>query len=164
MSAPTSLEHLQPCLLDRLKDDAPQDREESRAQRVISHQRYRQGVLRDLEWLLNTSAPIARQNGFSLEDYPETRKSVLNYGLRHIIGMTSPDVDEVCRNMMEVIRTFEPRINAATLRIRAERKRNTLIFEIRGELWARPLPEQLFLRTQVDLEIGLCVVGDQAHG
>jgi len=51
----TPLEKLQPCLLDRLTDDEPRKQEESRSQRVISHQKYRRGVLRDLEWLFNSS-------------------------------------------------------------------------------------------------------------
>ena len=50
----TPLDKLQPCLLDRLTDDEPEKKEESRIQRVISLQRYKAGVLRDLEWLFNS--------------------------------------------------------------------------------------------------------------
>ena len=50
----TPLDKLQPCLLDRLTDDEPGKREESRGQRIISLQRYKAGVLRDLEWLFNS--------------------------------------------------------------------------------------------------------------
>jgi type VI secretion system protein ImpF len=53
------VEKLQPCLLDRLTDDEPKNSQESRSQRVISVQRYRQGVLRDLQWLFNSSAHLA---------------------------------------------------------------------------------------------------------
>jgi len=53
MAELTAIEKLQPCLLDRLTDDEPGKKEESRAQRVVSLQRYRRGVLRDLEWLFN---------------------------------------------------------------------------------------------------------------
>ena len=160
----TSLEHLQPCLLDRLTDDVPGSAQESRAQRVVSHQRYRQGVLRDLEWLLNTGAPLPEDGRFKLRDFPEAQKSVLNYGMRHIAGLTAPNMDVLCREMMEVIRVFEPRIDPATLSVAASMERNMIFFEIRGELWARPMPEQLFLKTQMDLEVGLCVIGDRAHG
>jgi type VI secretion system protein ImpF len=31
---------------------------------------------------------------------------------------------------------------------------NTLSFEITGDLWAQPLPLQLFLKTEVDIENG----------
>ena len=37
-------------------------------------------------------------------------------------------------------------------------------FEIEGELWANPLPEHLHLKTAVDIETGLCVLGDAANG
>jgi len=159
-----SLEHLQPCLLDRLTDDAPTSTQESRGQRVVSHQRYRQGVLRDLEWLLNTGAPLPEIGGFALRDYPEVQKSVLNYGMRHIVGLMTPNLDVLCREMTELLRVFEPRIDPATLTVTASMERNLIFFEIRGELWARPMPEQLFLKTQMDLEVGLCVIGDRAHG
>jgi type VI secretion system protein ImpF len=49
----TPLDRLQPCLLDRLTDDQPEKHEESRTQRIVSLQRYKAGVLRDLEWLFN---------------------------------------------------------------------------------------------------------------
>jgi predicted component of type VI protein secretion system len=47
------LDRLQPRLLDRLTDDDPVKSEESRNQRIISLQRYKAGVLRDLDWLFN---------------------------------------------------------------------------------------------------------------
>src|SRR5262245_57623150 len=56
MADAVPIERLQPCLLDRLTDDEPHKKEESRNARAISHQKYRRGVLRDLEWLFNTSA------------------------------------------------------------------------------------------------------------
>jgi len=32
--------------------------------------------------------------------------------------------------------------------------RSALTFEIEGELWAQPLPLQLYLKTEIDLESG----------
>ena len=57
MAELTPLERLQPALLDRLSDDAPQVKVESREARVISRQRFRQAVLRDLAWLFNATRP-----------------------------------------------------------------------------------------------------------
>jgi type VI secretion system protein ImpF len=31
---------------------------------------------------------------------------------------------------------------------------NALVFEIQGELWAQPVPLELFLKTEIDLETG----------
>ena len=50
----TPKERLQPSLLDRLTDDAPHRRTESREQRVLSLAQLRESVMRDLAWLLNT--------------------------------------------------------------------------------------------------------------
>ena len=52
----TQTEHLQPSLLDRLTDDEPEEKAESRDQRVLSFQALKQCVIRDLEWLLNTGS------------------------------------------------------------------------------------------------------------
>jgi type VI secretion system protein ImpF len=35
---------------------------------------------------------------------------------------------------------------------------SVLAFEIRADLWASPMPEQLYLKTQIDLETGQCVL------
>ena len=55
MAELTQQERLQPSLLDRLTDDEPEKKQESREKRVVSLRRLREGVLRDLAWLLNTS-------------------------------------------------------------------------------------------------------------
>ena len=50
-------ERLQPSLLDRLSDDEPDNAVEPRERRVLSLRTLREGVLRDLAWLLNTHQP-----------------------------------------------------------------------------------------------------------
>src|SRR5438270_9705500 len=88
------IERLQPCLLDRLTDDEPKNSQESRAQRVISLQRYRQGVLRDLQWLFSASAHLPQEGGqtFSLEEFPEALRSVINFGVKHLFGILAPNM------------------------------------------------------------------------
>jgi type VI secretion system protein ImpF len=166
MADPTPIEKLQPCLLDRLTDDEPGKKEESRLQRVITHQKYRRGVLRDLEWLFNTQAYLRAEGlePFQLKDYPEAWRSVLNFGTRQLCGLTAPDVDTLCEELAEAVRIFEPRLSARDLKIRADTDRNLVTFEIIGELWANPLPEQLHLKTTVDIETGQCLLGDASHG
>ncbi len=159
-------EKLQPCLLDRLTDDEPQKQEESRAQRVISHQKYRRGVLRDLEWLFNSQAYLRTEGleGFQLRDYPYAWQSVINFGTRQLCGLMAPDMDRLREELGEAVRIFEPRLSAESLVIHTDAERNHVAFEITGELWANPLPEQLHVKTQVDLETGQCVLGDAPHG
>jgi len=160
------IERLQPCLLDRLTDDAPYEREESRAQRVISHQRYRRGVLRDLEWLFNASGYLRVEGAepFNLRDFPEAWRSVINFGTRQLAGMHLPDLMRLKEEVAEAVAIFEPRITARTLTVRASMDRNLVSFEIEGDLWANPLPEHLHLKTTLDLESGQSVLGDATNG
>ncbi len=162
----TPAEKLQPCLLDRLTDDEPKVTEESRNQRVISTQRYKRGVLRDLEWLFNSSAhlPAEGKEQFKLSDYPEAYRSVINYGTRHLCGLIAPDMDELQRQLSEAIGLFEPRLIRHTLTIKATMDRHMIGFEMHGELWANPVSEKLFIKTKIDLETGQCLLGDGTNG
>ena len=67
---------------------------ESRDRRVISLERLRECVLRDLGWLLNTGRLSQVQN---LGAYPEVARSVLNYGSIDLSGrhLSSTDLAEL---------------------------------------------------------------------
>jgi type VI secretion system protein ImpF len=162
----TPLEKLQPCLLDRLTDDDPTNREESRNQRVISLQRYRRGVLRDMEWLFNASAHLPEEGnrGFRLADFPEVSRSVINYGTRQLCGITAPNMGDLEIELAAAIQFFEPRILPHSLSVKAVLDRHMIAFEIRGDIWANPIAEQLFIKTKIDLETGQCVTGEMSDG
>ncbi|MFC7539474.1 hypothetical protein ACFQU2_08400 [Siccirubricoccus deserti] len=51
----TSREHLQPSLLDRLTDNAPDRLQDPPDQQSLTITQLRQGVLRDLGWLFATT-------------------------------------------------------------------------------------------------------------
>lgn len=167
MAELTPGERLQPCLLDRLTDESPESVKESRDQRVVSLRRYRTAVLRDLDWLLNTPAPALVEN---LEELPHVAASVVNYGTPDLSGTTvsalSPDEYE--RALLTAMKRFEPRIFSDGLKIKAitaeHMDRRALSMEITGELWAQPLPDPLYVRTDVDLETGQCEVKDRSSG
>ena len=40
----------------------------------------------------------------------------------------------------------------------ADLNRHRVALEIRGRLWARPAPESLYIRTELDLESGSCTL------
>ena len=165
MSDLPAIEKLQPCLLDRLTDDDPGKQEESRNQRVVSLGRYRKGVLRDLEWLFNSSATLTSSQGdFNLADYPEARRSVLNFGVRQLCGISTPDLEKLQQELTESVQFFEPRITARSLLIHADMERNVVTLEINGDLWAHPLPDHLHVKTLVDVETGQCLFGDSLYG
>jgi type VI secretion system protein ImpF len=155
------IEKLQPCLLDRLTDDEPKNPQESRAQRVISIQRYRHGVLRDLEWLFGSSAHLTQEGDcpFSLEDYPDALRSVINFGTRHLFGVMGLSMRNLERQLTEALHIFEPRILTNSLKIRSRIEGNLVALDVEGDLWASPLPEHLHIKTVLDIEGGYCSMG-----
>lgn len=154
----TPKERLQPSLLDRLTDNAPKSREESRDERVLSPRRLKASVRRDLQWLLNTCDLASVQD---LDPYPEVDDSVLNFGLPDLAGrnLSGLDVLTLERELRRAILRFEPRILRQSLVVRAIvdeslMSHNAVRFDIAGELWGQPMPQQLYLKTEVDLESG----------
>ncbi len=158
-------ERLQPSLLDRLTDDEPTKTQESREDRVISVHKLRACVLRDLEWLLNCANLSASQD---LDGYPQVENSVLNFGMPDMTGQSAISIDAstIEHLLLQAIKNFEPRILSKTLKVKlvpmAQRRHpNSIAFEIEGELWAQPVPQRLFLQTELDLEVGSVVIADQ---
>lgn len=158
MAELTPGERLLPSLLDRLTDERPRDTDEPRLQRSADMRGLREAVLRDLEWLLNT---VNLESVLSLDAWPELQQSVLNYGMPGLSGNTLNQADrEAIRNQIQAaIECFEPRILKDTLKIHLVDDEETLaphaiVFQIEGTLWGRPMPEALFLRTELDLELG----------
>ncbi len=157
-------DRLQPALLDRLTDDHRLDAAEVDERRVMTKQQIRSAVLRDLSWLLNSVQPWGRL----AERYPQIKHSVLNYGLPPMSGQLASRIDVTLleRSIRDAIVQFEPRILADSLEVRAIEfesvmaTHNIIEFEIRGFLWAQPVPLELLLRTQLDLEAGQVEVKD----
>jgi type VI secretion system protein ImpF len=149
-----------------LRDDEPSNQEESRTHRVISLQRYKEGVVRDLRWLFNANAHLAIEGTAErgLSHYPEANRSVLNFGTRQLSGIIALDIDKFERQLGEAIKLFEPRFLSHSLKIKATVDRHLISFELRAELWAEPVSEQLFLRTTLDIETGQTAVGDHPNG
>ncbi len=152
------MEKIQPCLLDRLTDNSPERKEESSNERVVSITRYREGVLRDLRWLLSASR---HSDDEDLQFYPAIKSSTLNYGIRSLCGRMADSVGDgqLEQEVARAIELFEPRIDPATLVVEMKvdpdsKAKNELMIEIRGDLWARPMPEELLVKTKIDLETG----------
>jgi type VI secretion system protein ImpF len=164
----TQAERLQPSLLDRLTDNEPGKTMESRAQRVLSLQKLREGVVRDLLWLLGTTRLDVSAD---LAAYPEARRSVINFGIEGIAGVAASSLDgeAVARQVREAIAVFEPRLKKGTVQVRvtvaeANMAANSLAFEIEGDLWAGTIPMRLYLKTELDLEDGSVKVVDATRG
>jgi type VI secretion system protein ImpF len=160
----SSRERLQPSLLDRLTDNAPEQKRESLEQQSLSMQQLRQAVLRDLAWLLNTTNLAATED---LEGHPLAAGSTVNYGIPSFAGLigTARKLTLLESGIADAIRTFEPRIRPESLTVKLRPPKEgepaaAITFEIHGELWAQPVPQQLFLETTIELETRMAVVTD----
>lgn len=163
----TPQERLQPALLDRLTDEDPGARQETREQRVMSKTRLRQAVLRDLAWLFNATR---FETASELAKMPHVRRSVVNFGLPPLSGraLSSLDLSDLEAAIRQAVVDFEPRLLAQTLQVRALveqgdlNRHNVIGIEIRGQLWAQPVPLELLVRTEIDLETGKVEIADLA--
>ena len=157
MSDHTLTERLQPSLLDRLTDDDPGNVKETRDSRVIDLRRLRDIIQRDLSWLLNT---FDNSSLIDPDKYPNVTNSVLTYGVREVAGeyATQARAHMIRESIHRAIEKFEPRIIRGTLAVLSRDNtgmgQQVVTFDIAGEMWAQPLPLELYLRSQVDITTG----------
>jgi len=131
----------------------------------MSKSRLRQAVLRDLAWLFNATRLEADTD---LSRAPAAQRSVINFGLPSLSGRaaSSVDVTELERAIRQAILDFEPRILPGSLEVKALvvasllDHHNVIGIEIRGQLWAQPVPLELLVRTEIDLETGKAEIAD----
>ena len=137
---------------------------------VVSGRVLREAVRRDIEALFNTerfesvplrtpqeAAQLAAENPPDLADFPEVRRSVVNYGVPAFAGRNARDFDRdaLARELKAVLATFEPRLKESATRVSVSTSDKTgITIEIDGLLIMAPVPERLRLRTLVDLETG----------
>lgn len=158
-------DRLVPSLLDRLTDNDPLGKVESRENRLLSISSLRNSVLRDLGSLFNATCLDVNEE---LEDYPEIKRSVLNYGLPALSGhcASGTDMKGLERQIRLAIINFEPRLIADSLIVKAQSDskgldhHNLVSFKISAQLWAQPAPVELTLQTDIDMESGQCRIAE----
>ena len=138
-------------IFDRITQD-DQDRPGSWAQSV---QRYKKGVLRDLDWLLNTRRTYQPAD----EDKPELRQSVYHYGLADITSMSGDSATVrrwLVRHVEEVIEMFEPRLTEVRVvpAVKEEGNSRTVRFSIEALLKMDPNPERVVFDTVLEVTSG----------
>jgi type VI secretion system protein ImpF len=136
-------------LLDRLTEV-----EDWPATRSQSTRFFRDGLKRDLEWLLNTRQPpiseIASKAG--------AKASVINYGLPDIssLGLNSASDQRALRIAIETcLRNYEPRL--MDIRVTLQSSDTTdrrLRFHIEGNMRLDPAPEEIAFDTVLELTSG----------
>jgi type VI secretion system protein ImpF len=136
---------------------------------VVSADVLREAVRRDIEALFNTerfeSVPLRSPREAeagpddppALADFPEVRRSVVNFGVPAFAGRSARDFDReaLARELKAVLAAFEPRLKEGATRVTVSTSDKAgLSIEIDGLLIMSPVPERLRLRTLVDLETG----------
>lgn len=136
---------------------------------VVTPDVLREAVRRDIEMLFNVERMEAEylltdrerldveSPEALLADYPEVRRSVLNYGVPSFSGRNSADFDKdaLSRELKEVLAVFEPRLKRDSIRVRIiTREKTGMRIEIDGVLMLSPVPERLRLSTTIDLDSG----------
>lgn len=133
--------------------------------RLLSRQKLRECVHRDLGWLFNSMSLDAEQDW---ADYPEVERSVINYGMPSFAGRTASSIDplQAAERLRHAIETFEPRLREVRVRPRPmsagevgeSAAAGTLEFIIEAELWGQPVAQPMTLRTRIDTLSGDVVV------
>ncbi|WP_300042644.1 GPW/gp25 family protein [uncultured Paracoccus sp.] len=139
---------------------------------IVTPDVLREAVRRDIEMLFNIerfeSAYLLSEREMTmatlpdelLKDYPEVRRSVVNYGVPSFSGRHGSDFDPdaLSRELVEVLRIFEPRLKQDTIRVKVSANDKTgLRIEIDALLMLSPVPERLRLSTMIDLDSGRAV-------
>jgi len=141
--------------LDRLIDEDPRSSAEAIPTRTQSVRQLKDGVRRDLEWLLNTRRVAVPPD----ESLKEVNHSLYVYGLPDFThyGLNSPkDQAKLMRYLQSTVKIFEPRL--ANVRIvpmeTVSGATRTLRFRIEGMLVMDPAPEHISFDTVLELTSG----------
>ena len=93
--------------------------------------------------------------------------SVINYGIPDLTGSTASGVKATAieQYVKQAIWDFEPRILRDSVRVKvsvSEQKMSnkTMTLDIEGYLWAQPMPLHLYLKTELDMELGSISIKD----
>jgi len=128
----------------------------------VSMRRLREYVCRDLAALLNCASLDAVVD---LSAYPQVQGSVLNFGMPSLAGRSARTVDpqQIAATIEAALRRFEPRLSAVRVTPEVGEEGNethVLAFRIDAQLWGQPVPQQLVLRTSIDVDSGNVSLAD----
>lgn len=152
---------LVPCLLDRLTDVDPRSSHDAKYYRGISISKYRESILRDILYLLNSTCLHSEQLEILLPTH--VKSSTINYGIPAFSGVNISDINwtNVQNLILESLTNFEPRLEKSGLKVVVHIENdlhfnhNQLLIEIRGMIKLNPYPREFWLRTNIDVETGL---------
>ena len=143
-------------VLDRLIDAEPGLAADPPPTLAASVRQLKVNLRRDLEWLLNTRRPPLAIP----EDFEETRRSLLTYGLPDIPSMSRDSMatrNALLREVDDAIAHFEPRLADVRVQLVEAEGPNAvreLRFVVEALLKMDPNPEQVVFDTVLELASG----------
>ena len=118
-------------------------------------------VLRELDWLLNTTNFSAAHD---LALHPQVVTSVLNYGLGELAGKLLDRRHLVlrARDIRDAVVRFEPRIVPASLSVEpgVSARASAITFTIRGDVSQAAAALPVAFRTDVEIDTGAVTLGE----
>ena len=163
MAKKLTLRTLQPSLIDRLIDREPNNRNEAEGARAQSLKELKDGVRRDLEWLLNSRRTPIEPPASS----KELLRSVYFFGLPDITGVALNSAEDRYRlaHVVEAaIAIYEPRLLNVTVSMKPkEADSHMLRFQIEALLRTEPAPARVFFDTTLELISGEYEIGDDSR-
>jgi type VI secretion system protein ImpF len=150
-------------VLDRLIDKEPKNSSEPPLTRSQGERAFKNGVRRDLEWLLNTRRVAVEPD----ESLRELNKSLYVYGLPDFsaYSVASPkDQAKLLRTLQTAIKLFEPRlVNVQIVPVDVQAAGiQALRFRIEAMLIMDPIPQHITFDTVIDLRSGACQIRGEA--
>ena len=133
-------------LIDRLTDY-----EDWPTTRNASLRMYRDGIKRDMEWLLNSRKPYVEM----VEKYELASRSVFNFGLPDFSQRRGHDPDVVRAAILKTIRTHESRILDPVVQIvRSDELSRSIRFHVDGRLAFEDGEEEISFDTLLSITSG----------
>jgi type VI secretion system protein ImpF len=148
--------------VDRGPTRGPREPADPHISREESARRFRQSVLRDLDWLLNT-----RRTSILADAEGQLHDSVYEFGLRDFSGMSTSTADwrqRLLDDVQDAIRRFEPRlanVNVELSDASANPATHQVRFVISATLLMDPSPEQVVFDTLLEVASGTYQVESQ---
>jgi type VI secretion system protein ImpF len=148
MARPRSDAPVTQSLLDRLTSsvDLP-------TSRAASIQMFKNGIKRDVEWLLNTR----RTPGPQIDDYELASASVFNYGLPDVneLGGSGDNAARVLAAILQTLRTHEPRILEPRVSlVRSDMLKRSIQFHVDGRVRVENSEEDISFDTLLKVTTG----------
>jgi type VI secretion system protein ImpF len=121
------------------------------ATRSASLRMYREGIKRDVEWLLNSRRPLVT----AVDKYELASVSVFNFGLPDLTALRGHDSNAVLMAILQALRTYEPRISEPrVVVVRSDTLARSMRFHVDGVLAFEEGEEEISFDTVMEMISG----------